>query len=179
MKKVAKRPWVASSSRMSGTATLAPYVPWERTPGGAALGVGGSLLAACSGKKPTSKNSGKAAPPGLNRDPETLIVATVSWSPDFDPASYFVNGPAIIDFSMYEGLIRTKLGTVDQFEPALAESWSSNKDKSVWTFKLRTGVSFWDGTPVTAEAIKSAYIRTMTLGVGAGSVLGTWVTDPA
>src|SRR5438093_7062235 len=79
--------------------------------GGAALGVGGSLLAACSGKKPTSKNSGKAAPPGLNRDPETLIVATVSWSPDFDPASYFVNGPAIIDFSMYEGLIRTKLGT--------------------------------------------------------------------
>jgi peptide/nickel transport system substrate-binding protein len=146
--------------------------------GGAAVGVGGSLLAACSGKKSTSNNSGKAAPPGLNRDPETLIVATVSWSPDFDPASYFVNGPAIIDFSMYEGLIRTKLGTVDQFEPALAESWSSNKDKSVWTFNLRTGVSFWDGTPVTAEAIKAAYIRTMTLGVGAGSVLGTWVTDP-
>ena len=145
---------------------------------GAALGVGGPLLAACGGTSSTSGQTGGASPPALNRDPETLIVATVSWSPDFDPASYFVNGPAIIDFSMYEGLIRTKLGTVNEFEPSLAESWSANNDKSVWTFNLRKGVTFWDGTPVTADAIKSAYIRTMTLGVGAGSVLGTWVTDP-
>ena len=145
---------------------------------GAALGVGGNLLTACGGSSSTSGQTGTASPPKLSRDPETLIVATVSWSPDFDPASYFVNGPAIIDFSMYEGLIRTKLGTVDQFQPALAESWSSNSDKSVWTFNLRKGVTFWDGTPVTADAIKSAYIRTITLGVGAGSVLGTWVTDP-
>lgn len=38
--------------------------------------------------------------------------------------------------------------------PALATSWTSNEDGTVWTFTLREGVSFHDGTPFNAEAVK-------------------------
>lgn len=33
-------------------------------------------------------------------------------------------------------------------EPWIAESWSSNADKTVYTFKIRPGVTFSDGTPL-------------------------------
>ncbi|WP_213345265.1 TIGR04028 family ABC transporter substrate-binding protein [Klebsiella aerogenes] len=38
-------------------------------------------------------------------------------------------------------------------EPWIAESWSSNDDKTEYTFKLRPGVTFSDGTPLDANAV--------------------------
>src|SRR6202035_4711834 len=38
-------------------------------------------------------------------------------------------------------------------EPSLALSWSPNTDGSVWTFKLRTGVKFHNGAPMTAADV--------------------------
>ena len=38
-------------------------------------------------------------------------------------------------------------------EPGLAESWSTSEDGKVWTFKIREGITFSDGTPCTAEDI--------------------------
>ncbi|SQK72262.1 MULTISPECIES: TIGR04028 family ABC transporter substrate-binding protein [Tatumella] len=38
-------------------------------------------------------------------------------------------------------------------EPWIAESWSSNPQKTEWTFKLRPGVTFSDGTPLDAAAV--------------------------
>ena len=38
---------------------------------------------------------------------------------------------------------------------ALATEWSSNDDGTEWTFKLREGVTFQDGTPFNAEAVKA------------------------
>ena len=38
--------------------------------------------------------------------------------------------------------------------PALATGWSSSPDGRVWTFKLRSGVTFQDGTPFDAEAVR-------------------------
>ncbi|MBP2171444.1 peptide/nickel transport system substrate-binding protein [Erwinia toletana] len=39
-----------------------------------------------------------------------------------------------------------------QVEPWIAESWSTNADKTEYTFKLRPGVTFSDGTPLDANA---------------------------
>jgi peptide/nickel transport system substrate-binding protein len=40
-----------------------------------------------------------------------------------------------------------------QVEPWVAESWSSNTDKTEYTFKIRPGVTFSDGTPLDANAV--------------------------
>jgi peptide/nickel transport system substrate-binding protein len=53
---------------------------------------------------------------------------------------------------MYDTLITYKQGT-SELEPALATEWSSNPDGTEWTFTLREGVTFHDGTPFNAEAV--------------------------
>jgi peptide/nickel transport system substrate-binding protein len=40
-----------------------------------------------------------------------------------------------------------------ELEPRIAESWEPNEDGSVWTFAIRQGVTFHDGTPLTAEDV--------------------------
>ncbi|MET0481937.1 MAG: ABC transporter substrate-binding protein [Aestuariivirgaceae bacterium] len=44
-------------------------------------------------------------------------------------------------------------------EPMLAESWSPNKDGTVWTFKLRQGVKFHNGKPLTADDVVASIER--------------------
>ena len=43
-----------------------------------------------------------------------------------------------------------------KLQPRLAESWKPNADGSVWTFKIRQGVKFHDGTPMTAEDVAAS-----------------------
>ena len=40
-----------------------------------------------------------------------------------------------------------------ELEPRLAESWTPNQDGSIWTFKIRQGVTFHDDTPLTARDV--------------------------
>ena len=53
---------------------------------------------------------------------------------------------------MMEGLVGFKPGTAD-LEPKLAESWTNSKDGLTWTFKIRQGVTFHDGTKLDAAAV--------------------------
>jgi peptide/nickel transport system substrate-binding protein len=53
---------------------------------------------------------------------------------------------------IFETLVALKPGTTEP-EPGLAESWEPNEDGTVWTFKIREGVTFHDGEPLNAEAV--------------------------
>ena len=53
---------------------------------------------------------------------------------------------------MMEGLVGFKPGTAD-VEPLLAESWEDSADGLTWTFKIRQGVKFSDGTDLDAKAV--------------------------
>src|ERR1700759_1670672 len=44
-------------------------------------------------------------------------------------------------------------------QPKLATSWSHSDDFKTWTFKLRPGVKFHDGTPFNAQAVKENFDR--------------------
>src|SRR3989442_2738728 len=53
---------------------------------------------------------------------------------------------------VFDGLVRYK-GPTTEVEPALAERWDVWRDSRVWTFQLRRGVKFHDGTPLDAAAV--------------------------
>ncbi|MCZ4551852.1 ABC transporter substrate-binding protein [Gordonia rubripertincta] len=53
----------------------------------------------------------------------------------------------------------TRLDENGNVEPSLAESWEYNADGTAVTFKLRDGLTFTDGTPLDAEAVKAFFKR--------------------
>jgi peptide/nickel transport system substrate-binding protein len=60
--------------------------------------------------------------------------------------------------SLYEGLVRYKPDSTD-IEGALAESFDKSADGLTYTFKLRSGVTFHDGTPLDSAAAKASFER--------------------
>jgi peptide/nickel transport system substrate-binding protein len=63
--------------------------------------------------------------------------------------------------------------TTTELEPRLATSWSVSADGLEWTFKLRPGVKFHDGTPFDAQAVKYTLDRVLDRNHPA-SKWGTW-----
>ncbi|MBV8961875.1 MAG: ABC transporter substrate-binding protein [Hyphomicrobiales bacterium] len=67
------------------------------------------------------------------------------------------NSVAIVSGTIYEGL--TAIDKDLQVVPGLAESWSISPDGLIYTFKLRPGVTFHDGTPLAADDVVSSLRR--------------------
>ena len=63
-------------------------------------------------------------------------------------------------------------------QPRMAESWEINDDASEWTFHLRKGMSWSDGTPFTTEAIRWWWEEDETNTTISPSIGGTWVSGP-
>lgn len=57
---------------------------------------------------------------------------------------------------LYSGLTRLGPGA-SAVEPDLAQSWSSNKDLTQWTFKLRQNVVFHNGSPCTSADVVASF----------------------
>src|SRR5690606_16429754 len=74
-----------------------------------------------------------------------------------DPNVTTYSSVGIVMLHVFEPLIwQNPLGT---YMPGLAESWEINEDSTEYTFKLKEGVTFHDGTPVNAEAVKFTFDR--------------------
>ena len=91
---------------------------------------------------------------GASDAADELIIA---WTASREPAS--LDGHIepyqtawLIDYKIADPLLI--LGPDGEFHPALAASWSSNEVADEWTFTLKSGVVFQDGTPFNAEAVK-------------------------
>jgi len=130
--------------------------------------------------------TGAAPAPGSARslarkqgDPTTLVVAAAGSPSDIDPHSSYDYQSVMAILGAYEGLIGLKGDSTTELEGIIAESWESNEDMSVWTFKIRPGVTFQNGDPVDAEAVRLNYERFLTLGLGPVGVLTRFVSDPA
>ena len=90
--------------------------------------------------------------------PGVLIVGQIAEPKALDPAAVTAVNDFRILMNVYDGLVRYKDGTLE-VEPALAESWEISEDGTVYTFTLREGVSFHDGSPFNAEAVKFNFDR--------------------
>lgn len=78
-----------------------------------------------------------------------LIYATAKDINDMNPHLY--PGSMAAQGMVYESLVEN---TKDGIKPLLAESWDISDDGKMYTFHLRKGVSFHDGAPFNAEAVK-------------------------
>jgi peptide/nickel transport system substrate-binding protein len=89
----------------------------------------------------------------------TLTFATGADPDSLDPQNTQSNPGEQINRMMFENLVR--FNAKMQLEPCLAESWTSSKDGLTWTFKLRRGVKFHDGTAFDAAAVKYFFERVL------------------
>lgn len=86
------------------------------------------------------------------------LVAAIAGEPDqLDPhktSAYF-------SFEVLENVFDTLVEPDADLEmkPALAESWEVSPDELTWTFRLRPGVRFHNGDPLTAEDVVFSYRR--------------------
>jgi peptide/nickel transport system substrate-binding protein len=107
--------------------------------------------------------------PGATQETGPFVYAHPTTFPDFDPSSSFSNDSAV-NSSVYETLVRYHPGADELVTPVLATEWEANDASTKWTFQLREGVTFHDGTELTAEAVKASIERTMKLGEGAAFI---------
>lgn len=107
---------------------------------------------------------------------DTLIVGTTdSIETSLDPAEVWDFFGASMIYNLGAPLVYIKPGSSagpNDFVPALATKWSSSADGLTWTFDLRQGVKFSDGTEFTADAVKYSLDRNIGLAMPDGPQVG-------
>ncbi len=91
-------------------------------------------------------------------DTEDYLEVAIAGEPDqLDPHST----SAYFSFQILENVYDTLVEPDAELEmqPALAESWEVSEDQLSWTFHLREGVTFHDGSAFTAEDVVYSYDR--------------------
>jgi len=98
-----------------------------------------------------------AATPAFAQASDTMIVGFVDPPAGLDPALAVLGASHQIIDLVYSGL--TKLNNNAEPEPDLAESWELDPTGTIYTFHLRPGVKFHDGTPLTAADVVTTFAR--------------------
>ena len=126
-----------------------------------AAGCGSSSGSSSSG---AAASGSQAAQSGGEQVAEQLIVLTGADASTFDPHFCTDSATEIFNKNMYSNLVCFDADM--NLQPDLAESWSVSEDNLTWTFKLRSGVTFHDGTPFNAAAVKTSFERVLNPDVG-------------
>lgn len=160
-----KRPVLALGAVLAGAVAIAACQAAPATPSPAATtapsGTQPPAAATAAATAPAAAATAAATAPaaakpsgtlrvGLGAPPRSMDIMT-DWS---GTAGFPVNvlGDSLVEIT-YDG----------KLDPALASEWSVASDNKTWTFRLRPGVRFSNGAPVTAEDVKfsiDTYTRT-------------------
>ena len=103
-----------------------------------------------------------------------FVFANESPYDTMDPHAAFDVGRVAVRLNLYDGLYRW-VDTPPVLQPWLAESHTVSSDGLTYTFKLRRGAKFHDGTEITAEDVRYSTERILALKKGAASLLATMI----
>jgi peptide/nickel transport system substrate-binding protein len=117
---------------------------------GLSMPVLGGILAACGSSSSTpAPSSSSTAPAG--KAGATIKAGILVPAAAINPLTIADQGGLELIGNVGEFLVFTD--HQGNYHPWLATSWSPNSDASVWTFKIRPGVKFNDGTPMTVDDV--------------------------
>jgi peptide/nickel transport system substrate-binding protein len=120
----------------------------------------GAIVSACSSSSSTAGPSGSTSAGSSSAAgggaPGAMIKAGISTpTAAINPVTVADQGG--LDMLAQTGEYLCLSGQDLKLQPVLAESWTPNATSDVWTFKIRTGVKFHDGTPMTADDVVYTY----------------------
>lgn len=147
-------------------ATPRPARRRTRTAVTAASAVAGLLaLTACG-------QSGTVTSGGAGDDTFTAVLLTGYTTPPDPDVNYDGPGLNVIE-NTYEGLVAYEDGTeTPTIVPELAQEWTVSDDGLTYTFTLRDGVTFHDGTALTSEAVAASFERRTQVDAGPAYMVG-------
>jgi peptide/nickel transport system substrate-binding protein len=139
---------------------------------GAVVAMAAILFAACQGTATTPAptvapasgappaSTAPSATPAAIKEGGTLVVGLPGDMVTADPSLVSDSNSSSIQLNVIEGLLGVKPGTLGEVEPVLAEALpEASADGLTYTFKLRTGIKFHDGTDFNADAVVYNYDR--------------------
>ena len=89
---------------------------------------------------------------------DTLVLAMTLEPPGLDPTAGAAAAIGeVVHYNVLETL--TKIRPDSSLVPLLAHSWTVTPDNKTWAFKLRAGVTFQNGEPFNAAAVKFSFER--------------------
>ncbi|PXY31261.1 ABC transporter substrate-binding protein [Prauserella muralis] len=136
------------------------------------IGLAGALAVSLSACAESQRDSGGG------QDGGTLVFGATGAPSNFDPF-YASDGETFrVTRQLYENLVGIKPGTAE-LEPELATEWESTPDGKTWTFTLKEGVKFHDGTDFNADAVCKNFERMYNqTGAGATAALSYyWIEN--
>lgn len=92
---------------------------------------------------------------------DTLIYAQSEDPKTLDPINTDIAEAVHVITNVFDTLV-TYHDETSEIVPSLAEKWETSDEGMTWTFHLRGGVKFHDGTPLNAEAVKISFQRLLT-----------------
>ena len=101
---------------------------------------------------------GLALPADAGAQGGVLRVGLPSIPSSLDPATALHGPLCVIARQIFDTLVQYRVGNSD-IEPGLAAQWSVSRDGLTWTFRLREGVRFHDGTMLTAQHVVASLER--------------------
>ncbi len=111
---------------------------------------------------PVTESSDPSASPTASGDPGILVVGTTEKPSTIDPAEVYEKMASDFLFNTTDRLVALEPGTGDAV-PGVAESYEISDDGLVYTFTLRSGVTFQDGSDLTSEDVKWSLERAMNI----------------
>jgi peptide/nickel transport system substrate-binding protein len=115
----------------------------------------GSILAACSSSSSSSSASTGASSAAAGAPGSVIKAGIVTPTASINPVTVADQGG--LDMLAQTGEYLTLSGQTLNLKPVLATSWTPNSTADTWTFKIRQGVKFHNGAPLTADDVVYTY----------------------